>query len=179
LFAGVWFGFDPNDGSAGLIGVNSQFDVVFVDLNATGGCSQAGGGVYMGVVRSKDVEATAGAGVPDENVLKGPMSGVCQSNKEAKDIFFFTTYHPDTDEIEFRTAFLRRIADLDADTWIVSAKEMKTVSLSGWVFFNTVINWPPACIPGGFEPNEFAGMADDLGTLTDTDGGGGGDGFVG
>ncbi len=86
LFTGVWFGFDPNDGSAGFIGVNSQFDVFFVDLNATGGCSQAGGGVYMGVVRSKD---------------------------------------------------------------------------------------------DGFEPNEFAGMAYDLETLTDTDGGGGGDGFVG
>ena len=31
----------------------------------------------------------------------------------------------------------------------------------------------------GFEPNEFAGMAYDLEPLTDTDGGGGGDGFVG
>lgn len=147
LFIGVWFGHDPSDGSAGFIGVNGEFDAILIDINATGGCSQAGGGVYMGVVDGKDAEATTGAGVPDENVLKGPMNGVCQGNKDAKNIFFFSRYHPNIDQIEFRNAFFRRVVNLDADIWVKGAREMKTVSLSGWVFLNTILNQPPVLAP--------------------------------
>lgn len=142
LFTGVWSGFDPNDGSPAFIGISSKLDTVLVDLNATGGCSNAGGGVYMGIVDGKDVESATGSGVPDENVIKGPMSGVCQSNKDAVDIFFFSRYHPDADVIEFRGAFMQRVIDLDADIWVAGAKEMKTVSEAGWVFFNSVTNHP-------------------------------------
>lgn len=150
LFTGVWFGFDPNDGSAGFIGINSIFETVLLDSDATGGCSQAGGGVYLGVVRDKAVEATTGEGVPDDNVLKGPMNGVCQANKDALNFFFFIRYHPNIDQIQWRDAFFRRVADLDADIWVSGAEEMKTVSLFGWVFFNTVINLPPLiAVPPG------------------------------
>ena len=99
----------------------------------------------MGVLHRKDATAgTTGAGVPNENVLFGPMDGICQGNKDdAVDIFFFARYHPIADVIEFRRAFLRRVGNLDPNIWIDGAKEMKTVSLSGWVFISTVINWPP------------------------------------